>query len=112
RSPLLLTPSGTLVNQQWPVNPDTPDGAWGFHEKLIPEGPKKPIRLFISVGDRDLLNPNVLRDGMHDWVEANNRMAKVLQAKGYHYQHLFSRNTAHGIDNAKKQVLQHDIDCL
>ena len=36
-----------------------------------------------------VLNPNVLRDGMHDWVEANHRMAKVLKAKGYPYQYLF-----------------------
>ena len=32
------------------------------------------------------LNPNVMRDNMHDWVLANERMAKVLAAKGYHYQ--------------------------
>jgi iron(III)-enterobactin esterase len=37
------------------------------------------------VGDWDLLNPNVMRDEMHDWVEANNRIAKVLKAKGYEY---------------------------
>ncbi|GIT30243.1 MAG: hypothetical protein Ct9H300mP1_22890 [Planctomycetaceae bacterium] len=28
-----------------------------FHKTIIPKSPKKPIRLFISVGDRDLLNP-------------------------------------------------------
>src|SRR6059058_4465774 len=67
----VLTTSGTFVNQQWPFDPKMPDGAWGFHETLIPNSPKKPIRVFISVGDQDLLNPNVLRDGMHDWVEAN-----------------------------------------
>jgi iron(III)-enterobactin esterase len=53
---------------------------------------KKHLRIFISVGDKDLLNPNGMRYGMHDWVEANNRMAKVLQAKGYEYQYLFCRN--------------------
>ncbi len=56
-----------------------PNGAWGLHETLIPQEPKKPIRMFISVGDKDLLNPNVMRDEMHDWVEANHRMAKVLK---------------------------------
>ena len=79
----VLTTSGTFVNQQWPFNPETPDGAWGFHNKLIPESPKKPLRIYLAVGDRDLLNPNVMRDDMHDWVEANHRMAKVLKAKGY-----------------------------
>jgi enterochelin esterase family protein len=106
----VLTTSGTFVNQQWPFNPETPDGAWGFHKTLIPQSPRKPIRIFISVGDRDLLNPNVMRDGMHDWVEANHRMAKVLKAKGYHYQYLFCRSSGHGIGNAKAQFLPHAIE--
>jgi hypothetical protein len=29
----------------------------------------------MHVGDRDLLNPNVMRDDMHDWVVANENMA-------------------------------------
>ena len=37
----------------------------------------------MAVGERDMHNPNVMRDDMHDWVGANNRMAKVLQAKSY-----------------------------
>lgn len=106
----VLTTSGTFINQQWPFNPETPDGAWGFHNDLIPNNAKKPIRLFISVGDRDLLNPNVMRDGMHDWVEANHRMAKVLAKKGYPYQYLFCQNSGHGIRNAKKQFLPHAIE--
>jgi hypothetical protein len=83
------------VNQQWPFNPETPDGAWGFHEKLIPESDPKPIRIWMEVGDHDLLNPNVMRDNMHDWVAANNRMATVLKAKGYHYQYVFALNAGH-----------------
>jgi enterochelin esterase family protein len=106
----MLTTSGTFVNQQWPFDPETPDGAWGFHETLIPNSPRKPLRIFISIGDRDLLNPNVMRDDMHDWVEANHRMAKVLQAKDYHYQYLFCLNSGHGIRNAKVQFLPHAIE--
>ena len=53
----VLTYSGTYVNQQWPWNPSTPQGAWGFHQHLIPESPRKPIRLWMEVGDRDLLMP-------------------------------------------------------
>jgi predicted alpha/beta superfamily hydrolase len=74
----VLATSGTFVNQQWPFNPETPDGPWGFHNKIIPQSPAKPIRIWLAVGDRDNYNPNVMQDGMHDWVEANNRMAKVL----------------------------------
>ena len=106
----VLTTSGTFINQQWPFNPETPDGAWGFHKKIIPESPKKPLRIYLAVGDRDLLNPNVMRDGMHDWVEANHRMAKVLKEKGYPYQYLFCQNSGHGVGNAKAQFLPHAIE--
>ena len=106
----VLTTSGTFVNQQWPFNPETPGGAWDFHESLIPNSPQKPIRIFMAVGDKDLLNPNVMRDNMHDWVQANNRMAKVLKDKGYHYQYLFCRNAGHSVSNAQAQFLPHAIE--
>ena len=98
----VLTYSGTFINQQWPHNPATPHGAWGFHEHLISNSPPKPIRIWMEVGDRDLFNPNVMRDNMHDWVLANENMAKVLAAKGYHYQFVFARNAGH-VDQAVKQ---------
>ena len=106
----VLTYSGTYVNQQWPWNPQTPHGAWGFHEHLIPESPKKPLRIWLDVGDRDLLNPNVMRDGMHDWVVANEQMAKVLAAKGYHYQFVFARNAGHVDHAAKEQTLPEALE--
>ena len=106
----VLTTSGTFVNQAWPFDPKFPDGAWGFHETLISKEPKKPIRIFLSVGDKDLLNPNVMRDGMHDWVEANHRMAKVLKEKGYDHQYLFCVGAGHGIGNAQSQFLPHAIE--
>jgi enterochelin esterase family protein len=98
----VLTYSGTFINQQWPYNSQTPHGAWEFHERLILDSPAKPIRIWMEVGDRDLLNPNVMRDNMHDWVLANERMANVLAAKGYHYQFVFARNAGH-VDRAVKQ---------
>jgi hypothetical protein len=98
----VLTYSGTWINQQWPPSPETPHGAWGFHESIIPNSPVKPIRIFLEVGDFDLFNPNVMRDNMHDWVLANENMARVLAAKGYHYQFLFAINAGH-VDRAVKQ---------
>jgi enterochelin esterase family protein len=98
----VLTYSGTFVNQQWPHKPQTPHGAWEFHEHLIPDSQAKPIRIWMEVGDRDLLNPNGMRDNMHDWVLANDRMANVLAAKGYHYQFVFARNAGH-VDRAVRQ---------
>jgi enterochelin esterase family protein len=108
----VLTYSGTYVNQQWPWNPQTPHGAWEFHEKLIPNHPKKPIRLWLEVGDRDLLNPNVMRDEMHDWVLANENMARVLAAKGYQYQFVFVRNSGHGDRATKQQTLPEALEYL
>ena len=95
----VLTYSGTYVNQQWPPNPQTPHGAWEFHEHLIPNSARKPIRIWMEVGDRDILNPNAMHDNMHDWVMANENMAKVLAAKGYQYQFVFARNAGH-VDHA------------
>jgi hypothetical protein len=108
----VLTYSGTYVNQQWPSNPRTPHGAWEFHEHLIPDSPVKPVRLWLEVGDRDLLNPNALRDGMHDWVLANENMAKVLAAKGYHYQFIFARNAGHVDGKTKQQTLPEALEWL
>jgi enterochelin esterase family protein len=98
----VLSYSGTWINQQWPYNPATPHGAWEFHEHLIPNTPAKPIRIWMEVGDRDLFNPNAMRDNMHDWVVASEQMAKALAAKHYHYQFVFARNAGH-VDNAVKQ---------
>jgi enterochelin esterase-like enzyme len=108
----VLTYSGTYVNQQWPPSPETPHGAWEFHERLIPNSAAKPIRIWMEVGDRDLLNPNVMRDDMHDWVVANENMAKVLAAKGYHYQFLFVRNAGHTDRTVKQQTLPEALEWL
>ena len=116
--------SPTMVNQQWPHNTALPGGAWEYHDRwagppianlnvngdtiapsdipdgspLIPNSPTKPIRFWFEVGDQDLFYPDApIADGMHDWTLANENMAKVLAAKGYHYQFLFSRN-AHHVD--------------
>ncbi len=102
--------SGTYINQQWPFSPETPNGAWNFLDKLIPESRPKPIRLWMEVGDRDLYNPNVLRDGMHDWVDANHRMAAVLKAKGYHYQYVFAVNAGHVDQHVRDQTLPEALE--
>ncbi|RXH54357.1 alpha/beta hydrolase [Granulicella sibirica] len=108
----VLTYSGTYVNQQWPPSPDTPHGAWEFHEHLIPSTPDKPIRLWMEVGDRDLFNPNIMRDNMHDWVVANEKMAQILAAKGYHYQFVFARNAGHTDRAVKQQTLAEALEYI
>jgi hypothetical protein len=118
----VLAYSPTMVNQQWPHNPALPGGAWEYHDAwagpavapravtglkatatnaavgvpLIPNSPAKPIRYWFETGDRDLFYPlATMPDGMHDWTLANEDMARVLAAKGYQYQFVFSRNATH-----------------
>jgi len=106
----VLTYSGTYVNQQWPYNAGTPHGAWEVHEHLIPNSQHKPLRIWMEVGDKDLFNPNIMRDGMHDWVVANENMAKVLAAKGYHYQFVFALNAGHVDRGVKLQTLPEALE--
>jgi enterochelin esterase family protein len=108
----VLTYSITAVNQQWPPSAETPHGAWEFHERLIPNSPPRPIRIWMEVGDRDLLNPNAMRDDMHDWVAASENMARVLAARGYHYQFVFARNAGHTDRNVKRQTLPEALEWL
>jgi iron(III)-enterobactin esterase len=103
----VISYSGTFVNQQWPVDPAVPHGAWNYHETLIPQSRRKPLRVWLQVGDRD----NFTRpDGYHDWVEANHRMAAALKAKGYPYHYVFCVNAGHTDRNAKAQTLPHALE--
>jgi enterochelin esterase-like enzyme len=106
----VISYSGTFVNQQWPFDPATPGGAWDYHESILANAKPKPIRIWMHVGDRDLFNPNVMRDGMHDWVEANHRMAKVLKTKGYRYQYVFALDSAHCDRRVREQTLPEALE--
>ncbi|MDQ2667193.1 MAG: alpha/beta hydrolase-fold protein [Gemmatimonadota bacterium] len=108
----VLTYSGTYVNQQWPHSAVTPHGAWTFHESLVANTPRKPLRIWMQVGDRDLYNPNIMRDDMHDWVVANEHMAAALAAKSYPYQFVFARNAGHCERSVKQQTLPEALEWL
>jgi enterochelin esterase family protein len=108
----VLNWSGTYINQQWPYNPKTPQGAWGFHDNIIPKSTRNPLRIWMEVGDQDLFNPNIMRDNMHDWVLANENMAKVLAAKGYPYQFVFARNAKHVDYKVKTQIFPEALEWL
>ena len=101
----VISYSGTYVNQQWPYDPQTPGGAWEYPINLVPNNPARPIRIWMHVGDRDLYNPNVMRDGMHDWVEANHRMAAALKGRGYHYQYVYALDSTHCDKRVREQTL-------
>lgn len=83
--------SGTFVNQN---SDDYPHGAWTYHESLIPNSPVKPLRIWLEVGEHDG-GATTASSSLHNWVIANLRMAKVLKAKGYHYQFIYAKNAGH-----------------
>ncbi|MGD1071530.1 MAG: alpha/beta hydrolase-fold protein [Bryobacteraceae bacterium] len=103
----VLVYSATMVNNQYPVDPQIPHGGWEMHERLMPNSPAKPIRIWMEVGDRDNGGTG---DEMHDWVIANENMAKVLAAKGYHYQFVFAINAGHTDRAVKQQTLPEALE--
>ncbi len=100
----VLTYSGTYVNQQWPPNPDTPHGAWEYHEHLIPQTKRKPLRIWMEVGDRDI-RANDDESTLHNWPLANIRMAAALKAKHYHYQFVWASDAGHVDGRVVRQTL-------
>jgi hypothetical protein len=66
----------------------------------------------MEVGDRDNYSPNIMKDNMHDWVIANENMAKVLAEKHYHYQFIFAKNAGHTDRMVKQQTLAEALEYL
>jgi enterochelin esterase family protein len=90
----VLSYSGTFVNQQSPLNPESPRGAWEYHATFIPNSPARPIRVWMHVSERDNRFWDQ-EDTWRNWVLANDRMAAALKAKGYKYQYVYSRDSGH-----------------
>lgn len=107
----VLTYSGTYVDQQWPENPDSPNGAWEYHDKLIPKSAKKPLRIWLQVSEHD---NGAEKDeaSHHNWVMANERMAKILAEKDYGYQFVFSKGAKHTDGRVTRQTLPAALEWL
>jgi iron(III)-enterobactin esterase len=105
----VLSYSGTFVNQQSPLNPETPHGAWAYHENLIPKSVAKPLRIWMEVGDRDI-RFNDPESTFHNWVMANDRTAAVLKAKHYHYQYVFAQDAGHVDGRVVNQTLPQALE--
>ena len=96
--------SPTFVNQQSPVDPANPRGAWEYHAHLIADAPKKPIRVWMEVGERD----NRFQDPegtWHNWVIAANRSAAAFKAKGYNYRYVFAKDAGHTDNRVREQTM-------
>lgn len=107
----VLTYSGTYVNQQSPMNPKTPHGAWEYHENLIMREAKKPLRIWLEVSEKD---NGWDRDeaSLHNWVMANQRMAAELKAKDYAYRYVFAKNAGHTDRKVTSQTLPGALEWL
>ena len=90
----VLSYSGTYVNQQSPLSPTSPRGAWEYHATYIPYSPAKPIRVWMHAGEFDNRYGDK-EETWHNWVLANERMATALEAKGYKYQYVYARESGH-----------------
>jgi iron(III)-enterobactin esterase len=100
----VLSYSGTYVDQQSPMNPKSPHGAWEYHENIIPMSDAKPLRVWLQVGEKDI-GADKDEKSYHNWVLANQRMAAVLKDKKYHYRYVFCAGAGHVDGKAVKQTL-------
>jgi iron(III)-enterobactin esterase len=91
--------STTLVDQQDDDAPEEkafPLGAWDYHSGLglIESSELKPVRMFINVNETD----NGYKEpesGHHNWLMANERTARALKSKGYHYRFVLGKGLGH-----------------
>jgi len=107
----VLSYSGTYVNQQSPENPQSPHGAWEYHEHLIPQSDARPIRIWIEVGEKDNRADDP-ESTYHNWLLANVRMAAALKAKGYHYQFVYAKDAKHCDQRVIHQTLPAALEWL
>ncbi len=107
----VLTYSGTYTNNQSVVDPASLHGAWEYHEHLVPRSAAKPLRIWMEVGENDNGSVNTAAD-FHNWVIANERMAVVLKAKGYHYQFVFAEGAGHVDGKVVTQTLPQALEWL
>lgn len=98
----VISYSGSFTRLQ--RNATYPQGAWGYHQTIIPAEEKKPIRIWMQVGSNDLNN------NFGDWRIANNNMADALKAKGYEYQYLWSEGAHHVEGGVERQTMEEAME--
>jgi enterochelin esterase-like enzyme len=105
----VISYSGTFVGLA--RSETAPHGAWEYHENFIPKADKKPIRIWLQVGSRDL-GATSPESSYRNWLLANNRMADALKAKGYEYQYLWAENAGHVEKGLVRQSLGEAMEWL
>jgi enterochelin esterase-like enzyme len=103
----VLSYSGTFVDLR--RGPEAPHGAWEYLENFFPRSPVKPFRIWIHVSENDL-GANTASADRRNWVIANQRFARVLKDKGYHYQFVYAKNAGHVDRNVIRQTLPQALE--
>jgi len=105
----VLSYSGTFVGQARDAN--YPRGAWEYHATLIPNSERKPIRMWLEVGEFD---NGATRDeaSAGNWILANQHMRDVLKAKGYSYQYVYAEGARHTDMNVIMQTLPNALQYI
>jgi iron(III)-enterobactin esterase len=98
----VISYSGSFTRLQ--RNATYPQGAWEYHQTIVPAAEKKPIRIWMQVGSDDLNN------NFGDWRIANNNMAEALKAKGYDYQYLWSEGAHHVEGGVERQTIEEAME--
>ena len=107
----VLSYSGSFVNQQSPPDPTYPRGAWEYHATLIPQAERKPLRIWLEVGERDL-HAQDPEETWHNWPLANRNMAAALAAKGYPNRFTLSPGGRHADPRVLDQTLPGALEWL
>ncbi len=81
-----------------------PTGAQAYPDTLIPNSPKKPLRIWMQVGSNDLNNQ------YGSWPQHNNDMANALKAKGYEYQFIWSEGAGHVERGVERQTMLEAVE--
>jgi enterochelin esterase-like enzyme len=105
----VISYSGTFVNQARPSTEIAPRGAWEYHATLIPNSPKKPIRIWMHVSEFDN-GATREESSWGNWVIANQRMATALKAKAYDYYYVYAQGARHTDSNVILQTLPQALE--
>jgi enterochelin esterase-like enzyme len=103
----VLSYSGTFVDLR--EGPEAPHGAYEYPEHFFPDTPAKPLRIWMHVSENDLGAKTASAD-RRNWVIANQRLAGVLKAKGYHYQFVYAKNAGHVDAKVIRQTLPQALE--
>jgi enterochelin esterase family protein len=107
----VLSYSGTFVNQAYPEDAKTLRGGWEYHDHIIAKAAKKPIRIWMEVGEKDN-RFDAPEQTWHNWPLANNRMAAIFKKKGYDYRYVWAREAGHVDNRVVMQTLPSALEWL